>query len=154
MPSDLANRVLAKARIPYVLHWKGSGHSVYLTRGNQLIGSHAALKAFRDRSPEYKGWHSHHIVEGQDLRRLGVTVFMPPRDQQVCVLLPERGHCDRINSRLRTTIPIGTSLSPEELIAAYKEAYWLLGDYCGGGSHQIRNELISIVKNILKHGMY
>jgi hypothetical protein len=78
---------------------------------------------------------------------------MPPRDRQVCVLLPERAHRGRINSRLRTVLPIDTTISVDDLIEAYDDAYWVVGDYCGGGSLLIRRELVAIVKTVLKHGM-
>jgi hypothetical protein len=64
--------------------------------------------------------------------------------------LPERGHLDRINSLLRRQASIGAIHPPRSLLRAYKEAYGLLGDYCGRGERTIRQELVSIVEASLK----
>jgi hypothetical protein len=36
------------------------------------------------------------------------------------------------------------------LLGAYKAAYDLVGDYCGGGEKKIRQELVSIVEASLR----
>ena len=123
---------------------------VFLTDGNQLIGTYADLKRFQRSSPPYLGWEVHHIVEAQDLERLGVRQLAPPYEQQICVLLPERAHTGRINSLLRNQNPIGVRVSPAELLRAYRDAYSLIGDYCGGGERPIRKELVAIASAVFR----
>ena len=65
---------------------------------------------------EYRGWQAHHVVEKQDLGRLGVAHLFPPENDQLCVLLPERTHIGRINSVLRRQNPLGVQASARELL--------------------------------------
>src|SRR5262245_23713373 len=88
---------------------------VRLTAANQLIGTFDGLKRFQASDRSYLGWQAHHIVESQDLERLGISARFPGRGQQVCVLLPERAHIGRINSLLRRQNPIGVRATVMEL---------------------------------------
>src|SRR4051812_32369355 len=76
------------------------GVTVQLTTGDQLMGTYDQLCKFRDANPDYAGWEAHHIFESLDVERLGLGAFAPPYGQQICVLLPRKGH-QRINSVLR-----------------------------------------------------
>ena len=69
---------------------------VYITSGNQLVGTFSNLERFQRAEKAYFGWHKHHIVEKQDLDRLGISGLFPPEQEQICVLLPERAHVGRI----------------------------------------------------------
>jgi hypothetical protein len=143
-------QILHVARIRHEPYRDADGYEVYITSGNQLVGTHKVLGKFRSQNRHYQGWQSHHVLETQDLGRLHITQLAPDSDNQFCVLLPERGHIDRINSVLRRQAPIGAILPPRALLQAYKDAYDLLGDYCGGGERTIRRELVSIVEASLK----
>jgi len=123
---------------------------VLITQGNQLIGTYADLCKFRSTDSAYAGWQAHHVFETQDLERMHVDHVAPGRDDQLCVLLPERAHIGRINSVLRRYAPLGMILTPRSLLDAYREAYDLVGDYCGGGELMIKRELVGIVKGTLR----
>jgi hypothetical protein len=143
-------QILRAAQIPYEPYQDGDGYEIYLTAGHQLVGTHKMLGDFRSGSRHYQGWQSHHILETQDLDRLHITRLAPDRDHQFCVLLPERAHIGRINSILRRQAPIGAILPPRSLLGAYRDAYDLVGDYCGGGERMIRRELVAIVEASLR----
>jgi hypothetical protein len=131
---------------PYSQYRRGD---VYLTAGNQLIGAFRSLKTFQGTVADYTNWQAHHIVETVDLDRLDITTKFPGREDQICVLLPERAHIGRVNSILRTENPLTLSATASELRAAYRRAYKLVGDYCGGGEAQIQRELMAIVDVVL-----
>jgi hypothetical protein len=121
---------------------------VYLTAANQLIGAYAGLKSFQSSDRNYLQWQAHHIVEYQDLVRLDVAQTFPPRERQICVLIPERAHIGRVNSILRMENPTNLHASVAQLRQAYRAAYSLIGDYCGGGEIPVRRELMAIVDAI------
>jgi hypothetical protein len=123
---------------------------VYLTAANQLIGTYKDLCSFRDRTPTYKGWEVHHIVEDQDLDRLGVRNTQPIYNLQVCVLIPESAHQKRVNSIFRNQNPSSLTANLQQLRSAYNDAYALMGDYCGGGEFGVRNELLNIFKAVMR----
>jgi hypothetical protein len=79
--------------------------NVYITSGHQLIGRYKDLEAFCKSTEDYAGWHVHHVVEDDDLNRLGVSGHAPTYADQLCVLFPERAHIGRINSVLRRENP-------------------------------------------------
>ena len=145
-----AAAALKKAGISHELHWLKSEKRVFVTRANQLIGEHNTLKEFRKENPDYKDWDSHHIVEKQDLARLGIEAHMPHQNRQVCVLLPATAHQKRVNSILRRYLPRNILPSENDLLEAYQEAYDLIGNYCGSNKHRIRHELMALVRSILK----
>ena len=130
----------------------GTSTGVMLSQANQLLGTFADLKRFQRSAggKAYIGWQAHHIVEKQDLDRLGVGDRFPRGDDQLCVLLPERAHIGRINSILRNQAPIGVHVAPADLKAAYSTAYCLIDDYSGGGAMAIRRELMAIVNSTFK----
>lgn len=112
---------------------------IFCSKGNQLFGTYAALSSFRTsyRSgpglPPYSNWEVHHVVEDQDLARLGIAPQFPSYQQQLCVILPRAAHVARINNILRNRNPSRYSATASELLTAYKEAYELVGNYSGGG---------------------
>jgi hypothetical protein len=130
----------------------GSFASVVCSQGNQLFGPYTALQTFRqtyrDKSGRrpYDGWEVHHIVEDQDLQRLGIAQHFPVYKQQLCVILPQSAHVNRINNILRNRNPSRYAATAPELLGAYREAYELVGDYTGGGERKIRQELLGIVQ--------
>jgi hypothetical protein len=138
--------ILLIAGVKFQIFSEWPQNNVYLTQANQIMATYKNLGQFRDVKTSYKSWHCHHIVEVDDLLRLGVRDIAPPRDDQLCVLLPERAHVGRINSILRRENPTKWQASGRELRRAYAEAYALIGDYCGGGERQIRQELMAIVE--------
>ena len=127
------------------------GAGIYLSDAGQLFGTYAdlvraqTLPQLGEASWPYRGWHRHHVVEFQDLERLGVAARFPAYDRQLCVLIPERAHVGRVNSLLNSSNPQGVQVTPKALRSAYESAYSILGNYCGGGEMQIRFELLSIV---------
>lgn len=118
---------------------------IYLTAANQLIGTFSDLKRFQSSAREYLRWQAHHVVECQDFGRLGVKSPIAPREQELCVLLPERAHVGRVNSVLRTANPSGVTVNASQLRSAYQDAYAMIGDYTGGGEANIARELRAIV---------
>jgi len=142
--------ILTAARVPYKAYavWRNPG--VFVTAANQLVGSYANLKRGAATDGNYFGWQAHHIVESQDLERLGIDQQFPRREQQICVLIPERAHVGRINSVLRNQNPTAVKVTATDLVRAYKDAYVLIGDYCGGGEAKIRGELVAIVSAIFR----
>jgi hypothetical protein len=137
--------VLLTAGVKFSVYAGCPAGSVYLTNANQLIGTYKNLEAFRTGDGAYAGWHVHHVVEDDDLQRLGVSTHAPAYPDQLCVLIPERAHVGRINSILRRENPTRYQATGQELRRAYAEAYRMIGDYCGGGEAKIRNELLAIV---------
>jgi hypothetical protein len=137
--------ILLTAGVKFSVYASYPAGNIYLTDANQLIGSYKNLQAFRQSASNYTGWHVHHIVEDDDLHRLGVTTHIPAYPDQLCVLIPERAHVGRINSILRRENPTRYQATGRDLRRAYAEAYSLIGDYCGGGEAKIRQELLAIV---------
>lgn len=122
------------------------GHPVILTECHQLVAEYRKLKSAQATSPPYKGWHAHHVVEYQDLRRLGVAGLFPPYEEQLCVLLPEGAHMGRITSDLRRELPRSFGHGKRDYLRAYKEAYDNVGDYTGARAGGVKRELLAIVK--------
>ena len=123
--------------------------------GQRECLSHRGASAYRnlqeprrywDSEEAYKGWHCHHVVEADDLARLGVELFAPPYNDQLNVLLPEGAHVGRINSILRRENPTRYQATGRELRRAYREAYQMIGNYCGSSAALIQQELIRIVE--------
>lgn len=140
---------LKKAGIFHELYWLKGEKRVFVTKANQLIGEHKTLHAFRKEHANYKGWESHHIVERQDIKRLGLQHLMPNENRQVCVLLPYSAHQKRVNSILRHFVPTGTLPTKHSLKEAYQDAYDLIGNYCGSCEFKIREELMALFCSIL-----
>ena len=91
------------------------------------------------------GWEVHHVVEHQDLERLGIASQFPVYEQQLSVILSHSAHVDRINNILRNRNPSRYSATANDLLSAYQEAYELIGNYTGSGEALIRKELLGIV---------
>ena len=106
--------------------------------GHQLFGSYTALESFRNiyrtRSGQaaYAGWEVHHVVEDQDLDRLGVAQHFPVYKQQLCVILPRAAHVNRINNILRNRNPTRYSATANESGITVAEAKRLYGRSCLG----------------------
>jgi hypothetical protein len=131
----------------------GEAHGIMLSYAGQLFGTFDDLKRFQRSSAgtSYFGWPAHHVVEKQDLDRLGVADRFANERGQLCVLLPERAHIGRINSILRNQAPMDLlNVNAAELRAAYSLAYSMIGNYCGGSEVIIRRELMAIVAAIFK----
>ena len=143
--------ILKESRVRYREYQCNSPQPIWLTAGNQLMSSYGALSRFATVDRHYRGWHAHHVVEAQDLDRLGVAAKLPAYDQQVTVLLPQAAHIQRVNSVLRNQTPKYAAMAAAELLAAYAAAYALMGNYCGGGEHRIREELMAIARAILRY---
>jgi len=122
-------------------------NKVYLTKGEQLVGSHGALLAFRKaHSKLYSNWDSHHIVEEVHLRNLGRRYSS--RNDLPAVLIPKVAHSKRINSILRSADC--QILTAKDLYSYYADAYELLGAYTGKATEsQIQAELLAIVRTLL-----
>lgn len=145
--NDIAQQSLQEAGIPHDVFWAERGVTVYISAAQQLFGEYRVFKAFRKAHPAYRGWHAHHVLEWQDVERLSCETIAPEYEQQTCVLLPVKGHLGRINSRLRTLLPIGAkSLTDEDVLEAYEDAYSILGNYCGSSERAIAEELMAIVR--------
>lgn len=148
---DFVESILKDSRVRYREYRCNSPSPIWLTSGNQLLSSYNALARFATVDRHYRGWHAHHVVEAQDLERLGVSAKFPAYDQQLTVLLPQAAHIQRINSLLRNQAPQGAVMSAADLLTAYGAAYALMGNYCGGGEQRIREELIAIARATLRH---
>ena len=149
-PAYTIPQLLMAAGVRHEPYAKARGGRIFLTAANQLIGTYTDLRRFQQSNPQYSGWDAHHIVEAQDLERLSVQQRFPPYEQQICVLLPRAAHAKRINSVLRKENPSHLQAAADDLKAAYRDAYWLMGDYCGGGERRIREELVSIADTVFR----
>ena len=148
---DFVERILKDSRVRYREYRCNSPSPIWLTSGNQLMSSYSALSRFATVDRHYRGWHAHHVVEAQDLERLGVAAKFPAYEEQLAVLLPQAAHIRRVNSVLRNHAPKYAVIGAADLLAAYAAAYALMGNYCGGGEQRIQAELMAIVRAILKH---
>jgi hypothetical protein len=147
---DFAEGILKEARVRYREYRCNSPSPIWLTSGNQLLSSYRALTRFATVNRHYAGWHAHHVVEAQDLERLGVAGKFPPYADQLTVLLPQAAHIQRVNSVLRNQAPVAAAMSGADLLAAYAAAYALMGNYCGGGEQRIRTELMAIARAVFR----
>lgn len=143
--------ILKDSRVRYREYRCNSPSPIWLTSGNQLMSSHSALSRFATVDRHYRGWHAHHVVEAQDLERLGMAAKFPAYEHQLTVLLPQAAHIQRVNSLLRNQAPQHAVIPAAELLTAYAAAYALMGNYCGGGEQRIRAELMAMVRAILRH---
>jgi len=147
--------LLRSCGIKHKVFWSSGNSVVYISNANQLFSekrffdSSVFRNTFRE---EYKGWEAHHIVEDQDLIRLGIDHRFPPYEKQTCVLLPPGGHRGRINARLRTLLPIGIHIMNDDVLESYSDAYSTLGNYCGSSESAIYDELMAIVEYCLSTG--
>jgi len=148
---DFVESILKDSRVRYQEYRCNSPSPIWLTAGNQLMSSYRALSRFATVDRHYRGWHAHHVVEAQDLERLGVAAKFPPYEEQLTVLLPHAAHIQRVNSLLRNQAPKYAVMPVADLLAAYAAAYALMGNYCGGGEQRIQGELMAIARAILRH---
>lgn len=145
-----ATQVLRKAGLHFAPYSKWRTPGVFVTNANQLVGTHAKLRQGALWDPNYRGWEAHHVVEVGDLKRLGISNRFPPKSRQLCVLLPNAAHSKRINGILRSKNPPRDLPRVCDLMEAYREAYSLMDDYCGGGATWVRRELVRIVSATFK----
>ena len=147
---DFVESILKESRVRYREYRCHSPSPIWLTSANQLIASYKVLARFATIDKHYAGWHAHHVVEAQDLERLGTASAFPPYQEQLTVLLPQAAHIRRINSVLRNQAPMGAVIPANDLLTAYASAYSLIGNYSGGGEHKIMAELMAIARAIFK----
>jgi len=148
---DFVESILKESRVRYREYRCNSPMPIWLAAGNQLISSYRALARFATVDRHYSGWHAHHVVEAQDLERLGIVAKFPAYHDQLTVLLPQAAHIARINSVLRNQAPKYAAIPHQELLTAYAAAYSLMGNYCGGGEHRIQAELMAIARAVFQH---
>lgn len=142
--------ILAAAGVANTAFTK-EGVTVRLTSNNQLIGTYSDLEKFRKANyGNYEGWDAHHILEDQDVLRLGLARFSPANSQMICVLIPNGQH-KGINRDLRKWNPPRDIPTAADLELAYKEAYRdNLDNYCGADSETaLRQELLKILHAVL-----
>jgi hypothetical protein len=145
-PMFTVRQVLLVAKVSFQVSPRSPNPNVFLTRGDQIIGTFTDLFQFRvANSSWYMGWHRHHIVEKDTWTALGMTALAPPADDQPCVLLPEGGHARRINSILQRYSPKAFGLKGRELRNVYKDAYDLMGRYTPAAPGVVKRELMDIV---------
>ena len=147
---DFVERTLKESRVRYREYRCNSPSPIWLTSANQLMASYSALTRFATVDVHYRGWHAHHVVEANDLERLGVAAKFPQYQDQLTVLLPQAAHIKRINSVLRNQAPAHAAIPTNDLLTAYASAYSLMGNYCGGGEQRIRAELMAIARAIFQ----
>jgi hypothetical protein len=147
---DFVEGILKEARVLYREYRCNSPLPIWLTSGNQLMSPYRSLTRFATIDRHYAGWHAHHVVEAQDLERMGVAATFPPYNEQLAVLLPQAAHIKRVNSVLRNQAPMSAILPAPDLLAAYAAAYALMGNYCGGGEQRIQAELMAIARAIFR----
>ena len=145
---DFVESILQVSRVRYRVYLCNSPSPIWLTSANQLMASYSALTRFATVDKNYRGWHAHHVVEVQDLERLGVAGKFPPYQEQLTVLLPQAAHIKRVNSVLRNQAPMHAVMATSDLLTAYASAYSLMGNYSGGGEQKIRAELLAIATAI------
>jgi hypothetical protein len=147
---DFVEDLLKESRVRYREYRGHSPSPIWLTSANQLMASYRVLTRFATIDKHYAGWHAHHVVEAQDLERLGAASRFPPYQEQLTVLLPQAAHIRRINSVMRNQAPMGVVMPANDLLVAYASAYSLMGNYSGGGEHKIMAELMAIARAIFK----
>jgi hypothetical protein len=147
---DFVESILKESRVRYREYRCNSTSPIWLTSANQLMASYTALTRFALIDRHYTGWHAHHVVEAQDLERLGVADKFPKYEEQLTVLLPQAAHIARVNSVLRNQAPMNAVMTMGDLLIAYAAAYALMGNYSGGGEQKIRAELMAIARAILR----
>ncbi len=147
---DFVESVLQASRVRYREYRCHSPSPIWLTSANQLMASYEVLTRFATIDKHYAGWHSHHVVEAQDLERLGVAAAFPAYKEQLAVLLPQAAHIRRINSVLRIEAPMGAVMPAGDLLTTYESAYSLMGNYSGGGEQKIRAELMAVARAIFR----
>lgn len=148
---DFVESILKDSRVRYREYRCNSPEPIWLTAGNQLMSSYIGLSRFATVDPHYRGWHAHHVVETQDLERLGISGKFPRYEEHLTVLLPQAAHIKRVNSMLRNHAPQNAVMSSADLLGAYAAAYALMGNYCGGGEQRVRGELMAIARATLRH---
>jgi hypothetical protein len=140
--------LLYKAKVAYA-PWPADT-DILLTEGNQLIGRYSSFKKFRKNNTAYRGWHAHHVVEDNDILRLGLIAGFPKYEDQLCVLLPPAAHLSRVNSVLPRVSSRDSKILAEEIRGDYRITYGMIGNYCGSSETKIQEELMRIVDATLK----
>ena len=147
----LVDSILQNSGVQYELA-EGStpGSRIYLSQGNQLLGTYRSLKSFRANNYEAYGegetqrtWEAHHIFEDRELDYLGVRKMFPNKENCLCVLIPADAH-KRLNSIFASHTRRFTSIS--EIINGYRLAHSILGNYSGASPGVISGELDKIVR--------
>jgi hypothetical protein len=147
---DFVESILKESRVRYREYRCNSPYPIWLTPANQLMASCTALTRFALISRHYTGWHAHHVVDAQDLERLGVVDRFPRYEEQLTVLLPQAAHTVLLNSVRRNQAPMNPLMTMGDLLIMYAPAYALMDNYSGGGEQNIRAELMAIARAILR----
>ena|SRR5690242_7914188 len=141
--------VLKESRVRYREYRCNSPRPIWLTAGNQLVASYAALSRFAVVDPHYPGWRAHQVMDTHDLERLGVAAKLPSADQQVAVLLPQHAHIQRANSVCNRGSK-QPAITATDMLSAHAASCAFIGNYSGGGEQRIREELMAIARGILR----
>jgi hypothetical protein len=147
---DFVESILQESRVRYREYRSHSPSPIWLTSANQLMASYKVLARFAIIDRHYAGWRAHHVVEKEDLERLGVASRFPGYEEQLTVLLPQVAQIRRINSIMRNQASMGAALPAQALLTTYASAYSLMGNYSGGGEEKIRTELMSVARAIFR----
>jgi hypothetical protein len=141
--------VLKESRVRYREYRCNSPRPIWLTAGNQLVASYAALSRFALVDPHYPGWRAHQVLDVHELERLGGAAKLPSSDEQVAVLLPQHAHIQRA----KTVCNHASKQAPRtaaDMLSAYAASCAFIGNYSGGGEQRIREELMAIARAILR----
>jgi hypothetical protein len=130
--------------------WALGSYRVFMSRGNQLLGTYEALKWYRQQEHAHYGgradqpsWDAHHVFEDRELDYLGVRGKFPLREQCLCVLIPSAAH-KRINSVFAAHTRRFRDVSG--ILQGYRLAHSMLGDYSGSSPGTVAAELDRIVR--------
>lgn len=134
--------------------WLADYPLVYASKANQLLGSWDALSKFRSRNYSDYGkqsgresWQAHHIFEDRELDYLNIRDKFPPKENCLCVLIPQPAHA-RINAifaqHTRRHVDIGG------ILKGYQFAHSILGDYTGAKPGLIAKELNQIIRTTFR----
>ena len=134
--------------------WALGPYRVFMSRGNQLLGTYEALNWYRHQEHAHYGgradqpfWEAHHVFEDRELDYLGVREKFPPRGQCLCVLIPKAAHM-RINSVFESHTRRFRDIS--HILQGYRLAHSMLGDYSGSSPGTVAAELDRIVRTAFR----
>ena len=129
-------------------------YRVFMSRGNQLLGTYEALDWYRQQEHAHYGgradqppWAAHHVFEDRELDYLGVREKFPPWEQCLCVLIPKAAHM-RINSVFGVHTRRFRDVS--HILQGYRLAHSMLGDYSGSSPGTVAAELDRIVRTAFR----
>ena len=134
--------------------WALGPYRVFMSRGEQLLGTYEALDSYRHQERAHYGgradqpsWEAHHVFEDRELDYLGVRAKFPPRERCLCVLIPRAAH-KRINSVFEAHTRRFRDVSG--ILQGYRLAHSMLGDYSGSRPGTVAAELDRIVRTAFR----